>query len=227
MAPRGNTRRSKSRKRGGRTLFEKRDFKGNQHHKTSSNVEETSSTLLSTNTIDDIPSCSLNSGDIGNTPTLSASARKLGISSIDEASTLENKDEDRNESPDESYYILIDTDIFRTIISCIGICPQEHCTGKIILNNSLKEKFGLCCKLLLSCDKCDWSEHFYTSKQLSNRTGRKPFDINLRTVAAFREIGKGHSGIETVCGFMNLFIFYFFFTDFILEEKCTWFGIKI
>ena len=121
-------------------MFEKRDFKGNQHNKTSSsNVEETSTTLLSTNT-DDIPSCSLNKfGDIGNTPTLSASARKLGIGSIDEASTLEKKDEDRNESPDEeSYYILIDTDIFRTIISCIGICPREHCTWKIILNNSLK-----------------------------------------------------------------------------------------
>ena len=72
MAPRGNTRGSKSRKRGGRTLFEKRDFKGNQHNKTSSsNVEVTPSTLLSTNTTDDIPSCSLNnSGDIGNTSTL-------------------------------------------------------------------------------------------------------------------------------------------------------------
>ena len=78
MAPRGHTRRSKSRKRGGRTLFEKRDFKGNQHNKTSS-VAETPSTL-STNTTDDIPSCSLNnSGDIGNTSTLSASARKLTV----------------------------------------------------------------------------------------------------------------------------------------------------
>ena len=46
-------------------MFEKRDFKGNQHNKTSSsNVEETP-TLLSTNTTDDIPSCSLNnSGDL-------------------------------------------------------------------------------------------------------------------------------------------------------------------
>ena len=125
MAHRGNTRRSKSRKRGGRTLFEKRDFKGNQNNKIpSSNVEETSSTLLSNNT-DDIPPCSLNNS--GDTSTLSAGARKLRISSIDEASTLENKDEDRNESPDdESYYILIGTDIFRTINSCIGICPQEH-----------------------------------------------------------------------------------------------------
>ena len=105
MAPRGNTMRSKSRKRGGRKLLGKRDFKGNQHNKTPS-----------TNT-DDIPSCSLNnSGDIGNTPTLSANARKLCISSIDEASILENKAEGRNGSPDdENYYILIDTDIFRTI----------------------------------------------------------------------------------------------------------------
>ena len=79
MAPRGNTRRSKSRKRGGRTLFEKRDFKGNRHKTSSSNVEETPSTL-STNTTDDIPLCSLNnSGDIGHTSTLSACARKLTV----------------------------------------------------------------------------------------------------------------------------------------------------
>ena len=66
--------------RGGKTLFEKRGFKGNQHNKTSSsNVVETPSTL-STNTTDDIPSCSLNnSGDIDNTSTLSASARKLTV----------------------------------------------------------------------------------------------------------------------------------------------------
>ena len=32
----------------------------------------------------------------------------------------------------------------------------------------------------------------------------KKFDINVRTVAAFRKIGKGHTAIETVCGFLNV-----------------------
>ena len=43
-------------------------------------------------------------------------------------------------------------------------------------------------------------EHITDTK----RAGRKPFDINYRTIVAFRENGKGHNVIESVCGFMNL-----------------------
>ena len=38
----------------------------------------------------------------------------------------------------------------------------------------------------------------------TTKAGGKPFDINYRTVVAFRENGKGHSTIESVCGIMNL-----------------------
>ena len=34
--------------------------------------------------------------------------------------------------------------------------------------------------------------------------GSKLFDVNLRTISAFREIEKGHGGIETFCGCMNM-----------------------
>ena len=47
-------------------------------------------------------------------------------------------------------------------------------------------------------------QYFYTSKEISNSADRQPFDINIRTVADFREVGKGHSALEKVCGFMNL-----------------------
>ena len=58
----------------------------------------------------------------------------------------------------------------------------------------------------------------------------------------FREIGAGHESIKTFSRIMNLsppvavnayndindkLYEAFFFMDFILEEKCTWFGIKI
>ena len=71
--------------------------------------------------------------------------------------------------------------------------------------NSMKEKYGLCCKLCFSCEKCDWSTYHYTSKRIPSITrGQKKYDINVRTVAAFREAGKGYTAIETVCGFMNM-----------------------
>ena len=35
-------------------------------------------------------------------------------------------------------------------------------------------------------------------------SGKVPYDVNLRTVVAFREIGRGHTAIETIGGFMNM-----------------------
>ena len=44
------------------------------------------------------------------------------------------------------------------------------------------------------------------SSKEATRDGRgsKPFDLNLRTILAFREIGKGHAGIKMFCGCMNM-----------------------
>ena len=80
-----------------------------------------------------------------------------------------------------------------------------YCNGTLTFENKLKEKCGLACKLILTCCHCNWSEDYYTSKKLhTTKAGRKPFDINYRTVVAFRENGKGHSAIESGCGIMNL-----------------------
>ena len=35
-------------------------------------------------------------------------------------------------------------------------------------------------------------------------SGRKGYDINKRTVIAFRENGQGYAGIETFCRWMNM-----------------------
>ena len=77
------------------------------------------------------------------------------------------------------------------IISCIGTCPDENCKGQINFFNILRRRYELSWKLKCNCDVCSWSRYFYTSKELSSNTrGRKPYDINVRTVTAFREVGK-------------------------------------
>ena len=40
---------------------------------------------------------------------------------------------------------------------------------------------------------------------MSQSQGRRKFDINIRTVAAFREIGKGLEGIQNVTHCLNMF----------------------
>ena len=45
---------------------------------------------------------------------------------------------------------------------------------------------------------------FVLVKKLKSTKGKPPFEVNVRTVLAFREIGKDHTAIKKYCGFMNM-----------------------
>jgi len=51
----------------------------------------------------------------------------------------------------------------------------------------------------LSCSaaECGWNREFYSSKKIDRNhlSGPNPFDVNYRSVIAFREIGNGHSSL--------------------------------
>ena len=183
MAPVGNPRRSTARKRGGRKLFTKKNF-GTDKHTTNSSLAS------ATNTASECPSSSNDPGC--NTSTMPARARKMETGrTANKAFFLEDKDGLQHDL--DNHFILIDTEIIKTIIGCIEVCPLENSMGKITFKN-LKEKCGLSCQFVFNCEVCNWTQYFYTSKELprESQAGRKPFDVNLRTVAAFREIGRGH-----------------------------------
>ena len=200
MAKGGNKRSTKLRKRGRKTSHE---FKGNQYTKKRREEEENVCNIISNDS--DVGGNDYSSdteavpGPSTASETSSASARKLQLNApvhvIPEGEIV------------GSHYILIDSDMLSEMIGSVGQCqaPNSNCKGKVLVTNSVKEKRGLSCKLHLQCSQCEWSTSYYTRKELpSSKRGRKKFDINVRTVAAFREIGKGHTAIETVCGFLNM-----------------------
>ena len=68
---------------------------------------------------------------------------------------------------------------------------------------------GFSHKLVVYCDDCPYSEATFAS-QLCNKSekykqGRQPFEMNIRTVTAFCEIGKRYEGIQNVARCMNMF----------------------
>ena len=65
-------------------------------------------------------------------------------------------------------------------------------------------KKGLCHQFQISCRKCEWSELMKTSKTLTNDIKGKQYDINIHSVIAFREIGKGYAALESFCYIMNM-----------------------
>ena len=68
-------------------------------------------------------------------------------------------------------------------------------------------KMGLARFFAISCFECDWRINFYSSKEVtmsSNSQGRKSYEVNRRTLVAFRENGLGLNGIKTFCCFMKM-----------------------
>ena len=88
---------------------------------------------------------------------------------------------------------------YKFLGNILGSCPS--CESKNILS-----KKGSSSCLEFSCQNCsEWTKEIYTSKELKNNSkGKSPFDINVRSVLAIREIGRGYSALEKLCGYLNL-----------------------
>ena len=70
------------------------------------------------------------------------------------------------------------------------------------------ERQGFSYSVLVKCNCCDWQHIFHTSHELTlpgkDNRGRKSCDVNIRTVMAFREIGRGHEAIKNFTSIMNM-----------------------
>ena len=82
------------------------------------------------------------------------------------------------------------------------LVKYPRCGFHVETSHLIHYKQGLAHPFLIKCRSvsCRWSRSFFSS--IAN--GSKPFDVNLRIILAFREIGKGHAGIETFFVCMNM-----------------------
>ena len=60
---------------------------------------------------------------------------------------------------------------------------------------------GLSCNLEVLCTVCDWKSNIFYSKKIPNF---KAYDINLCSIIAFRENGKGYTGLESLCSLFDI-----------------------
>ena len=123
-----------------------------------------------------------------------SSAKKLRLS-------IENSKGER-----DNYYIIMSFQILKAVI---GKLKCEWCRENLELVDNEPLRAGLSHKLSLQCKICGILEIFHSSSATDNANPdsvarRSMFDINLRSVVAFREIGKGHKAMSTFAGFMNL-----------------------
>ena len=96
-----------------------------------------------------------------------------------------------------SCFMLLDSDILKSVINLIGSCPKYQKTSVEIISNPAQNK-GLSLHLTLMCieDDCDWNKFIYISQEAkSDNPGAAPIEINYRAIIAMREIGKGFTGL--------------------------------
>ena len=110
---------------------------------------------------------------------------------------------EENPSPYFYTFMLISFGALKSIIGQAGICPV--CSQPIDNEEIQNECIGFCSTVRLFCRQCDWTISNFLSEEIETEKGsrgRKLFEVNLRAVLAFRQMGKGHEGFA-ICRFVN------------------------
>ena len=104
------------------------------------------------------------------------------------------------------YNIIVNNNILKEFLTSM-VCP-ECLRQSLEFRDDLSCRMGYAHKLSVLCQNCGYEKTEYSSKQANNNTknqGRRKFDINIRTVIAFREIGKGLDGIQNTARCLNMY----------------------
>ena len=100
-----------------------------------------------------------------------------------------------------SMYMLTDIDIFLNLIKLVEKCPK--CASNIQPNVDFSCKKGFVNKCVVNCPQCNWSYSTYSSKNVKISEHSR-YDLNVGSIVAFREIGRGLAHMETFSRIMNM-----------------------
>ena len=190
-------------------------FKGNRYTKSIDQTEDDDSTSSKTTQEKEIGENAINDSSVSTPSTqgASSSASKIDFSFY---STMGNNAESGSDNPKTSsnmdttiMYTMTDMKIFINLLQLVGQCPES--SNAITTTVNFSSKKGLAQKVVLSCKNttgCPWTYSTYTSTMIKNDK-RSRYDVNIRSIIAFREIGRGLSHIETFHRIMNMYPPYF------------------
>ena len=133
-------------------------------------------------------------------PAMCSSAKKIKL--IDRTLNLSADWEEH------SYFMLCDFSVLKELIAMVGCC-SDCGSNNIHIENVEVLRMGFANKLKLYCGDCLWEYSAFTSKECDYDTnnkkgGRKYFEVNVRSVVAFREIGRGSEAAKNFSRVMNM-----------------------
>ena len=94
--------------------------------------------------------------------------------------------------------------ILNTLVSSLA-CPDCY-KFTLFIDEQYEKRKGLASYVSVNCSSCDYINESYTSQSIctSKIRGAKPMEINYRAVYAARTVGQEYSGLEKLCGMLNL-----------------------
>ena len=106
----------------------------------------------------------------------------------------------------DDHYIIINFLILQELIKTVNGSCVECSSKEISVKNIVDKKKGWSNKINISCCECGWTKYIYTSKEVNipGQSGQKSHELNVRSVMAFREFGKGFESMETFSRIMNM-----------------------
>ena len=87
----------------------------------------------------------------------------------------------------------------------IGRCPE--CVAAVTIQDMIAQKMGLAQFFAISCTECGWRINFCSSNEVTksnNSQGRKSYEVNRRTLVAFRENDLEFNDLKTFYCFMDM-----------------------
>ncbi|GFV85141.1 uncharacterized protein TNCV_4171941 [Trichonephila clavipes] len=145
-----------------------------------------------------VNTCTLNSSELN-----AATERKLSLLSHTSLEHLANEQ-------DDTTYVLVDTNIWKNLLSTVK-CPKCDMNALNIIKTT---QLGMASKLELVCSSC---EAVLNSSFSSARVKEKNFlTLTKKMVSSFLRLGKGHAGLELFALVTGLVIDYE-----ILSKYCT------
>ena len=103
--------------------------------------------------------------------------------------------------------------ILTELIQLVSIWSLQRMrsSSDIIIKCTAEERQGFSQKFYLECKDCTQCHGFYSSLEFvhvwwygKDARGKKPFEVNVRSVIEFREIGKGNEAMCTFSTMMNM-----------------------
>ena len=106
----------------------------------------------------------------------------------------------------DDHYIIINFLILQKLIKTVNGSHAECSSKKISVKNTVGKKKDWSNKINISCCECAWTKYIYTSKEVNipRQSGQKYHELNVRSLMAFGEIGKGFESMKTFSRLMNM-----------------------